>query len=152
MTSTNDFHEANKASEVLSKIGSGAADADFARAIHEAIDRAQQTMKKAKVRVEVEIDPDEERGSLFVRARVTAKLPELPPPASQMHVGEGGALMTQQEWMWSGKDESLNKKPKPVETPPASPTPSGRFPVAKAPDPAPVASAPTPKPVTGKES
>lgn len=146
------FHDANRASEVLAKIGRGAADADFARAVHEAIDRAQQTMKKCKVLVEVEIDPDEERGCLLIRAEVRTKLAKLPPPASQMHVGAGGQLLTQQEFlMGGGRDEApLSVKPAPIDGA-AQASPSGRFPVAKAPAPGPVASAPTPQPVAGKD-
>ena len=140
------FHEANRASEVLAKIGRGAADADFARAVHEAIDRAQQTMKKCKVRVEVEIEPDEERGCLLIRAEVTAKLAKLPPPSSQMHVGPGGQLLTQQEFLMGGGRDEAPAKPLPIES---AATPSGRFPVAKAPTPAPLAAAPAPAPIAG---
>lgn len=143
------FHDANRASEVLAKIGRGAADADFARAVHDAIDRAQQTMKKCKVRVEVEIEPDEERGCLLIRAEVTAKLAKLPPPASQMHVGPGGQLLTQQEFLMGGGRDEAPAKPLPIES--AGASPSGRFPVAKAPTPAPVAGAPTPAPLADKK-
>lgn len=145
---TTKFHDANRASEVLAKIGRGAADADFARAVHEAIDRAQQTMKKCKVLVEVEID--EERGCLLIRAEVRTKLAKLPPPASQMHVGPNGQLLTQQEFLMGGGRDEAPAKPLPIESA-AQSSPSGRFPVAKAPVPGPVASAPTPQPVAGKD-
>lgn len=146
------FHEANRASEVLSKIGKGAADADFARAVHQAIDRAQVTMKKCKVLCEVEIEPDEERGCMLVRAAISTKLAKLPAPASQMHLGPNGQLLTQQEFlMGGGRDEApLQVKPAPIEGA-AQASPSGRFPVARAPSPGPVASAPTPQPVAGKD-
>jgi hypothetical protein len=152
MTSTTDFHEANRASEILSKIGKGAADTDFARTIHQAIDAATTTNKKATVRVEVTIDPDSEQGCLMLRAAVTAKLPKLPLPGSQMHVGENGQLLTQQEFMFGGGQDEKPAKPLPIEQAAASASPSGRFPVAKAPAPAPVAAAPTPKPVVGKDA
>ncbi len=153
MTTTTDFHEANRASEVLSKIGSGTADADFARAVHQTIDRCRETMKKGKVVVTVEFDPDEDSGCIIVRAEVTAKLPKLRAPASQMHVGPQGQLLTQQDWMFGGgRDESpLVTKPTPVaQGAPASP--SGRFKIVDPPAPAPVAAQPTPKPVVGKEA
>jgi hypothetical protein len=151
MNPSNHFHEANRASEVLSKIGKGAADADFARAIHQAIDRSQETMKKSKVTVTVEIDPDEDRGCLRLRAEVSAKLPKLPAPASQMHVGAGGELLTQQEWMFGGgRDEQPLSVPKPI--PASSNSASGRLTVAKAPTPGPVAASPTPAPVVGKDA
>lgn len=141
------FHEANRASEVLSKIGKGAADADFARAVHQAIDRAQVTMKKCKVRVEVEIEPDEERGCMIIRAEVSTKLAKLPPPASQMHVGPNGQLLTQQEFLMGGGRDEAPAKPLPIETAAQASSPSGRFPVAKPAAPAPVADAPTPAPL-----
>lgn len=141
------FHEANRASEVLAKIGRGAADADFARAVHEAIDRAQQTMKKCKVRVEVEIEPDEERGCLLIRAEVTARLAKLPPPASQMHVGPGGQLLTQQEFLMGGGQDEAQRKLLPIESAAVAETSSGRFKVVPPPAPAPVADAPQPRPL-----
>jgi hypothetical protein len=147
--STIDFHDANRASEVLSKIGSGAADADFARAIHAAVARAQQTQKKARVVVTVEIAPDEERGSLLIRANVEAKLPKLPPPASQMHVGPAGELLTQQEFILGGGPSEA--RPKPIAGPGAAAA-SARLPVANPPAAAPVAPAPTLKPVVGKDA
>lgn len=109
------FADANRASEILQKIGKGAVDADFARTVHEAIDAATTTGKKAVVLVKVEIEPDEDRGCLLIRAGVSAKLPKLPLPASQMHVGAGGALLTQQEFlMGGGRDEApLQVKPEP---------------------------------------
>lgn len=151
MTTTNDFHEANRASEVLSKIGKGAADSDFARTIHQAIDAAKETGKKAKVTVTVEIEPDEDRGCLLLRAGVSAKIPKLPLPASQMHVGPGGELLTQQEWMFGGGRDEAPAKPLPIEQAAAA-SPSGRFSVVPPPAPAPVAAAPAPKPVANKES
>lgn len=144
---TTKFHEANRASEVLSKIGKGAADADFARAVHQAIDRAQITMKKCKVRVEVEIEPDEERGCMLIRAEVSTKLAKLPPPASQMHVGPNGQLLTQQEFLMGGGRDEAPAKPLPIESAAQAASPSGRFPVAKPAAPAPVADAPTPAPL-----
>lgn len=144
---SNKFHEANRASEVLAKIGKGAADADFARAVHQAIDRAQITMKKCKVRVEVEIEPDEERGCMLIRAEVSTRLAKLPPPASQMHLGPNGQLLTQQEFLMGGGRDEAPLALKPADTPPAASTPSGRFAIAKAPTPAPVADAPAPAPI-----
>jgi len=155
-TTPTDFHEANRASEVLAKIGNGTADADFARAVHLAVDRCQETLKPGKVIVTVEFKPDVDNGSMTVRAEVSAKLPKLRAPASQMHVGPKGQLMTQQDWMFGGgRDETpLALKPVPLtaEQTAKANTASGRFPVAKAPAPAPVAAAPTPKPVVGKEA
>jgi len=153
-TTVADYHEANRASEVLSKIGSGAADADFARAIHQAIDRVMQTEKKARVRVEVEIMPSADNGALILRSRVTAKLPELPLPASQMHVGAGGQLLTQMDWlMGGGRDE---RPATPVEQANAAAkaeaqgqpsSPSGRFAVVKPPAPPAVAPPAAPAPL-----
>lgn len=116
MNTTNDFHEANRASEVLSKIGRGQADADFARAIHEAVDRVTETGKKAKVVTTVTIEPNEERGGgLLLRADIVTKLPMLPSPASQMHVGPAGNLMTQQDFlMGGGRDEAPLRDSRPT--------------------------------------
>lgn len=164
-TTSNDFHDANRASEILAKIGSGSADADFARAVHLAIDRCQETQKPGKVIVTVEFDPDEDKGAIIVRAEVTAKLPKLKAPASQMHVGQNGQLLTQQEWMFGGgRDEKPRQTPldqavaaaraeaqatQTAPTPPISASASGRFPVAQPPAPAPIAPAPAPKPIAG---
>lgn len=145
------FHEANRASEVLAKIAKGEADTDFARSIHEAIDASTATGKKSKVMVTVEIEPDEDRGCLLLRAGVSSKLPKLALPASQMHVGPGGQLLTQTDWLMGGGRDESPAKPLPIEEAAAAATPSGRFPVAKAPTLGPVASAPTPQPVAGKD-
>lgn len=152
-TTPTDFHEANRASEVLAKIGSGAADAEFARAVHIAIDRANMTMKKCRVRVDVDIEPDEKTGALYVSADVTTKLQKLRPPTSQMHLGANGQLLTQQDWLFGGgRDESpLQVKPTPIEQGAAS-SPSGRFKIVQPPAPAPLAAAPTPQPVAGKDA
>ncbi len=146
------FADANRASEILQKIGKGAVDADFARTVHEAIDAATTTGKKAVVLVKVEIEPDEDRGCLLIRAGVSAKLPKLPLPASQMHVGAGGALLTQQEWLFGGGQDEAPVKPLPIEQAAQSQSPSGRFKIVQPPAPAPVAAAPTPKPVVGKDA
>jgi hypothetical protein len=153
MTTTTNFHEANRASEVLSKIGRGQADADFARAIHEAIDRVTETGKKAKVVTTVTIEPNEERGGgLLLRADIVAKLPMLPSPASQMHVGPAGNLMTQQDFLMGGGRDESPPKPLPIEQAAAANTASGRFKIVVPPVTAPVAAAPAPKPLVGKDA
>lgn len=142
--STTDFHEANRASEILSKIGKGTADIDFARTIHEALDAAELTGKKAKVIVTVEIEPNEERGCLLLRAGVSAKIPKLSPPASQMHRGPRGELLTQQDFLLGG---GRDERPEPIPS-----KTSGRMSIVGAPAPAPLASAPAPKPLVGKDA
>lgn len=146
--STNDFHPQNTATQLLAKIGSGSADADFARAVHLAVERASQVGKKAKVVLTVEVDPRDETGSLIIRADVVAKLPKLPAPASQMHVGQEGELLTQQEYIFGGGRSEAKQQPI---APPAS-SASGRHPVVAPPAPAPIANAPKPGPVVGKDA
>lgn len=148
---TTKFHEANRASEILAKIGKGAVDTDFARTVHEAIDAAQTTGKKAKVVVTVEIEPDEDKGCLMLRAGVSAKIPKLPLPGSQMHVGDRGQLLTQQEWMFGGGRDEAPAKPLPIEQV-ASPSASGRLAVVNPPAPRPVVALPPPAPVVGKDA
>lgn len=109
-----DFHPKNTASELLAKIGNGSADADFARAVHQAVGRAQDTGKAAKVVLTVEIDPRDEVGSLVLRADVVAKLPKLKAPASQMHVGPKGELLSQQEFILGGGPDEAAPKPLPT--------------------------------------
>ena len=138
-----DFHQSNTASSILAKIGSGCADADFARAIHLAVDRATETQKKARVVVTVEIEPRDEVGALVLRAAVEAKLPKLRPPATQMHVGPSGELMTQMEFLVDGGTTEV----KPITG--TSRTASGRHTLASIPATRPVAAAPTPAPLVG---
>ncbi len=138
----------NTASSLLAKIGGGTADADFARAMSDAIDRVHMTNKGAKLVLTIDIKPREERGCLEMRAHVEARLPRLPTPASQMHVGAAGELLTQTEFILGG---GPSETPKPIPQAPATSV-SGRLTVAKPPLPGPVAAAPAPAPVkTGKE-
>ena len=139
-----DFHQSNTASQILSKIGSGCADADFARAIHLAVDRATETQKKARVVVTVEIEPRDEVGALVLRAAVEAKLPKLRPPATQMHVGPSGELMTQMEFLVDGGPAETKA---PISG--TSRTASGRHTIAALPAAQPVAAAPAPAPLAG---
>jgi hypothetical protein len=141
----NDFHPRNTASELLAKIGYGTADADFARGISQAVTAAQATKKKAKVVLTVEIDPRDEVGSLVLRADVVTKCPKLPAPASQMHMGPRGELLTQQEFILGGGPEE-RPAPLPAEKPAAT---SGRLTVAAVAAPAPLAAAPKPAPLAG---
>jgi hypothetical protein len=146
---TTDFHGANRASEVLAKIGKGEVDTDFARTIHTAINAAQLTNKKAEVTIKVQLEPDEDRGCMLVRASVSAKIPKLPLPASQMHIGPCGELLSQEEIFFGRGAPSESGRVEPIQP---STSASGRMPVAKAPAPAPLAPAPTAKPLAGKEA
>lgn len=142
-----DFHPRNTASELLAKIGYGTADADFARGISQAVSAAQATNKKAKVVLTVEVNPKDEVGSLVVRADVVTKCPKLPAPASQMHLGPKGELLTQQEFiLGGGPDES---RPEPIPAAPTTAAASGRLKVAAVAAPAPLAAAPKPAPLAG---
>lgn len=140
-----DFHPKNTASELLVRIGYGTADADFARGISQAVTAAQATNKKAKVVLTVEINPKDEVGSLVLRADVVTKCPKLAAPASQMHLGPKGELLTQQEFILGG---GPNERPAPIpaEQPAAT---SGRIKVAAVAAPAPIAAAPKPAPIAG---
>jgi len=142
------FHPGNTATALLSKIGSGCADADFARAVHAAADRAAQTKKRAKVVLTVEVDPRNEVGSLVLTATVEARLPKLPMPSTQFHQGPAGELLDQRDFlMGGGRDESAIK---PL---PAASSTSGRMSVARTPAPAPLADAPTIAPLrAGKDA
>lgn len=141
-----DFHPRNTASELLAKIGYGTADADFARGISQAVTAAQATNKKAKVVLTVEINPKDEVGSLVLRADVVTKCPKLAAPASQMHLGPKGELLTQQEFiMGGGPDE----RPAPIAAEKQPAAASGRMAVAKVAAPAPLAAAPRPAPLAG---
>ncbi len=82
---------------------------------------------------------------------MTTKLPKLPAPASQMHVGPNGQLLTQMEWMMGGNGPSEHKL-LPIEQAAAAATASGRFKIVAPPAAAPVAEAPKPKPVVGKDA
>lgn len=152
MSESNKFNAKNCASEVLAKIGNGSADADFARAVEATIARVQQTQKKGKVVVTVDVIPDADRGTLVLRVDVIAKLPKLPPPASQMHVGPKGELLTQMEFLISGgRDEVPPAKPQPI--PNEQRTGSGRFPVATPPPRAPIADGgPRKAPIAGEKA
>jgi hypothetical protein len=143
-----EFPDKNRASEVLAKIGNGCADADFARAMGVVIDRVQQTNKKGKLVLTIEVAPRDDLGVLEMRASVEAKIPKLPAPASQMHVGAGGELLSQQEWMFGG---GPSEKPTPIKA--TGNSASARLTVASPPAPAPLADAPAPGPLaTGKDA
>ena len=139
-----EFHHLNTASVLLTKIGSGCTDADFARAVHLAVERASLTKKKAKVVLTVEVDPRDDTGSLVIRAQCEAKLPKLPAPATQMHVGPDGELLTQLEFLMGGGPNEA--PPKAITELIRGPSPvtsgSGRLPVV------PVAALPPPAPVS----
>jgi hypothetical protein len=105
--------------------------------VHLAVDRAKETQKKARVVLTVEIDPRDDVGSLIMRANVEAKLPKLPPAATQMHVGPNGELLTQMEFLMDG---GKSEAPKPIPNAPSS-SASGRMSVAAAPSLAPLAPA-----------
>lgn len=142
------FHQANRASEILSKIGRGEADADFARGIHMALDRSQQTGKKSKVIVSVEIDPDPDSGSLIMRVNIDVRIPKVPSVISQMHPGPNGELLTQQEFLLGGGPDE-RPAPTPVKTESSK---SGRMPVASPKSPAPLADSPKLKPIAGSDA
>jgi len=145
MESSNDFHPKNTASALIAKIGGGTADADFGRAMKATLDRVRQTRKNAKIVLTIEVVLREDlkdkndHGCIELRASVEAKLPKLSPPATQMHVGNDGQLLSQQELWFSGGEPEI--VPRPVAASAAAST-SGRFAVAKAPALAPVADAP----------
>jgi hypothetical protein len=135
------FNSANLASEVLGKIGSGSADADFARAIEACLDAAGQTGKKAKLKLTITIQPREELGCVEMRADITTALPRLPAPASQFHVGPNKELMDQTTFLLGGgKSEAPQVIGMRETTQPA---------VQPAPAPAPLAEAPKPQPIKG---
>jgi hypothetical protein len=122
------FHPGNTATALLSKIGSGCADADFARAVHAAADRAAITKKKAKVILTVEVDPHNEVGALVLTANVEARLPKLPMPSTQFHQGPAGELLDQRDFlMGGGRSEAPAIRPLPA----AASSASGRHTVAR---------------------
>lgn len=141
-----DFNPKNTASELLAKIGYGTADADFARGIGKAVEAAQATNKKAKVVLTVEVNPKDEVGSLVLRADVVTKCPKLPSPASQMHLGPRGELLTQQEFILGGGPD---ERPEPIPAAQPAAAASGRHKVAAVAAPAPLAAAPKPAPLAG---
>ena len=144
-----DFHDNNRASAVLAKIGHGTAAADFARAMGMVIDRVRQTNKGAKLVLTIEVKPRDDLGCLEMRAQVEAKLPKLPAPASQMHVGPSGELLSQMDFLMGG---GPSETPRPIPQPTSS-SASGRLPVAKVPALAPIAAAPAPSPLkTGDDA
>ncbi len=144
----NDFSPLNTCSQLLAKIGSGTADADFARAMAAAVARSTRMQKKSKVVLTVEIEPRDDVGALVLRASVEARLPKLPAAATQMHVGPNGELLTQLEHMFGGGPTEAGRAPTaPV---PAS-SGSARLSIAPAPTPGPVTSAPLPVPLTSAE-
>ena len=145
-----DFSQLNTASVLLTKIGSGCADADFARAVHKAVDRVIATEKNAKVVLTIEVVCQKTTGALVLSASVEAKIPKLPAPATQMHVGPKGELLTQMEYLMGGGPSEAAEKPLPI-TANASQG-SARMTIAKAPAPAPIAPAPTPAPLVGKDA
>ena len=140
-------NESNLASTLLAKIGNGSADADFARCIGDCVDAVQTTGKKAKLIVSIEIAPRDDAGSIEMRAEVTTKLPKLRAPSSQMHVGPGGELLSQMEFLMGGGPSEA--KPQPIAAKPNQG--SARLRVVE--PPAPVAAAPTLAPLaTGKDA
>jgi hypothetical protein len=153
------FPEQNRASAVLAKIGHGTADADFARAMREVLDAAQVTGKKAKLILTVEVDPRSDLGCVELRAEVRTRLPKLPPPASQMHLGPKGELLTQMEWMMGG---GPSEAPKSLAITAGLATAAAAAPAAQpslavaasmpAPPLAPLAADHQPRPVYGKEA
>lgn len=144
------FHDQNRASAVMMKVGNGQADAEFARAAAECVARSTQTGKKSKLIVTLEFNPRDDLGSLEVRADVATRLPRLPSPASQMHIGPEGQLLTQLEFiMGNGPSEP---KPLPVAVGAAKSSTSGRLAVASLPAPAPLVQAPAPAPLVGGPS
>ena len=94
-----DFHERNRASTILAQIGSGCADADFARAIHQCIAASKACGKASKVSLVVSIEVREDIGAVELRADVTAKTPKLKSPATQFHEGPHGELVSQQDFL-----------------------------------------------------
>jgi hypothetical protein len=133
-----EFPQENIASSVLAKIGNGSADADFARALGLVLDRVQATGKKGKLVLTLEVTPRSDLGVVEMRASVEAKVPKLPAPASQMHVGPNGEILSQMDWMMGG---GKSETPKPI-----SPSASQRL--ATVPTLAPIAAAPALAPVT----
>lgn len=155
MTTPHEFHETYKASEVLAKIGNGSADADFARAMHLLIARVNTTHKGGKIVLTIEVKPRDDLGFLEFRAAVEAKVPKLPQPTSQMHLGPDGSLLSQMDFLMGG---GRTEAPAPLKgdggpsigTPAPVSSASGRLPVvplAKAPALAPVAATPAPAPL-----
>ncbi len=143
MKDESDFNENNTASAVMGKMANGTTDADFARAIGECIDAVQNTLKKAKLTLTIDMEPRDDLGCIELRAEIVTKLPKLKAPATQMHVGPAGELMTQSDFLlFGGRSETA---PKPL--PQQRCTASGRLPVAAAPAPAPLAAAPAMAPV-----
>jgi hypothetical protein len=141
-----EFPQENIASSVLAKIGNGSADADFARALGLVLDRVQATGKKGKLVLTLEVTPRSDLGVVEMRASVEAKVPKLPAPASQMHVGPNGEILSQMDWMMGGGKSETHT---PISPPSSS---SQRLTVAAAPAPAPIAAAPALAPVTKTHS
>ncbi len=151
----NDYHEQNRASAVLAKIGGGSADADFARAMATVLDRVRLVEKSAKLVLTISVTPRKDLGCVELRAHVEAKLPKLIPPASQMHLGPAGELLSQMDFLMGGGPSEA--KPQPVADARAMPQPvasaSGRLPaMAARPAPAALADAPQPAPLVGKDA
>ena len=137
-----EFPQENIASSVLAKIGNGSADADFARALGLVLDRVQATGKKGKLVLTLEVTPRSDLGVVEMRASVEATVPKLPAPASQMHVGPNGEILSQMDWMMGG---GKSEAPAPV---PASS--SQRLAVVAAAPLAPIAAAPALAPMALK--
>lgn len=157
------FNEANTATSILRKISDGQADPDFARAVQEAVQASLDTGGKSEVTIKVKIKPNTDRGSLFMDATVTKKIPIVNGAATQMHVGEDGAILTQQEiWMQGGANEDrartaaiTGERPRTAEiaarpSVPALDSPSGRHPVVKPGASAPIAAPNPPAPIKGE--
>ena len=146
---TIDFPDGNRASEILSKIGNGTADADFARAIGQCVDATRTTDKKSKLKLSVEIIPRKDMGCMELRVEISTSLPRLPNPSTQVHVASDGTLLTQMEHMLGGHGPS--EKPMPVmqqaQAPKVVADAPKLAPVAEAPKPAPVAEVPKPEPI-----
>ena len=144
-----EFHPSTTATELLGKIGSGDADADFARAIHKSCDRVAETGKEATVILKVKVRPvnkEDPRGGLILSADVDTKLPKLPAAASLMQVGPKGELLTQLDFIMNGGPSEAKPQPLP------DARSSNRMPaIGKVPGPAPLAPAPNPAPINGQK-
>jgi hypothetical protein len=106
----------NLASALMQKLGNGTADADFARCVGEVVDAVQTTNKKGKLTLTIEVSPRQDLGCVEMRVDVAAKLPKLPAPASQMHVGPKGELLSQMEFLMGGGPTEA--KPQPIKANP----------------------------------
>jgi hypothetical protein len=112
-TTTTPVIEQNLASNLLARIGKGTADADFARRVSEVLRGVEKTGKKGSVTLKVDFELRDD-GGIELRAAVAAKIPELRGPATTMHLGSRGELLTQQEFLLGGgadEAEAVRRKP-----------------------------------------